>query len=46
MNEQEVPAVGQTAPDFSVSDSAGAMRTLSELVSGGPFVLVFYRGHW
>ena len=46
MNEQDVPAVGQVAPEFSVSDSAGAMRTLSDLVSAGPCVLIFYRGHW
>ncbi|WP_370655545.1 redoxin domain-containing protein [Candidatus Binatus sp.] len=46
MNEQEVLAVGQAAPDFSIADSAGATRTLSELVSGGPCVLIFYRGHW
>jgi peroxiredoxin len=46
MNEQEVPAVSQTAPDFSVSDSAGATRSLSKMVAGGACVLVFYRGHW
>jgi peroxiredoxin len=46
MDEKNVPAVGAVAPDFSISDSAGTKRMLSELVSGGACVLVFYRGHW
>jgi peroxiredoxin len=39
-------AVGDTAPDFSLPDSIGQKRRLSELVKDSPLVLVFYRGHW
>jgi peroxiredoxin len=38
--------VGETAPDFSLPDSSGKQRKLSELVKDSPLVLVFYRGHW
>jgi peroxiredoxin len=41
-----LPQVGQTAPDFELPDSTGAMRRLSELTASGPLVLLFYRGHW
>ena len=37
-------AVGQTAPDFSLTASGGANVTLSKV--GGPAILVFYRGYW
>ena len=40
------PAAGNEAPDFSLSDSTGAMRSLSSLVAAGPRLLIFYRGHW
>ena len=40
------PNVNDIAPDFALSDSAGAERTLSELVSRERRVLLFYRGHW
>ncbi|TJZ74929.1 peroxiredoxin [Rhodococcus oryzae] len=33
---------GQQAPDFSLPDQDGTVRTLSELVAGGPLVLFFY----
>jgi peroxiredoxin len=38
--------VGDRAPDFSVQDSAGVLRTLSDLTASEPRVFVFYRGHW
>lgn len=38
--------VGDTAPDFTVSDYAGEMFTLSEHFDKGPVVLLFYRGGW
>jgi len=41
-----LPQVGQTAPDFELPDSTGAMRRLSELTASGALVLLFYRGHW
>ncbi|MFE3289349.1 peroxiredoxin [Rhodococcus sp. NPDC059234] len=33
---------GQLAPDFSLPDQDGTVRTLSELVADGPLVLFFY----
>jgi peroxiredoxin len=46
MPNQSIPQVGQIAPDFALPDSNGNMRRLSELVSSGPVVLIFFRGHW
>jgi thioredoxin-dependent peroxiredoxin len=36
------PAVGDVAPDFTVTDSAGNPHTLSKLVEKGPVVLAFF----
>lgn len=36
------PAVGTTAPDFTLKDQFGADTTLSELVKEKPVLLVFY----
>jgi len=46
MDLRKMPAVGEIAPEFSIRDSTGAERTLSQLAAGGLCVLVFYRGHW
>jgi len=46
MDERQIPAVGETAPDFELIDSTGVARRLSDLISGGVGVVVFYRGHW
>ncbi|MHB8410713.1 MAG: hypothetical protein ACYDDI_02065 [Candidatus Acidiferrales bacterium] len=40
------PNTGGIAPEFELPDSTGAPRRLSDLVSQGPVVLVFFRGHW
>lgn len=40
------PQAGETAPDFELSDSTGALRRLSELCGAKPLLLLFYRGHW
>ena len=40
------PQAGETAPDFELPDSTGAVQRLSDLSAAGPLVLVFYRGHW
>ena len=40
------PAVGEIASHFELLDSTGTRRSLSELTSQGPLVLLFYRGHW
>ena len=34
--------IGDLAPDFSLADQSGEVRTLSELLSHGPVVLFFY----
>ena len=46
VDERQVPAVGETAPDFELADSTGVTRRLSDLIAGGAGVVVFYRGHW
>jgi peroxiredoxin len=37
---------GETAPDFSLPDTTGTLRTLSELTKDSLCVVLFYRGHW
>lgn len=41
INSSEELEVGQTAPDFALSDATGATRTLSEL-RGTPVIVYFY----
>jgi cytochrome oxidase Cu insertion factor (SCO1/SenC/PrrC family) len=41
---KEAIKVGDTAPDFTLSDNFGKKITLSEAVKDAPVVLVFYRG--
>ena len=36
------PAVGEVAPDFTVSDIDGHELTLSKLVEKGPVILAFF----
>ena len=38
--------VGDTAPDFALSTTAGGEKRLSETITTGPTVVVFFRGHW
>ncbi len=38
----DVPKVGDTAPDFTVTDTEGNTWTLSEMVKKGPAVLAFF----
>jgi peroxiredoxin len=38
--------VGETAPDFSLPDTTGTLRQLSELTRDSLCVVLFYRGHW
>jgi peroxiredoxin len=46
MIEIRPPALGESAPDFTLPDAAGASRRLADLCAEQPLVLVFYRGHW
>ena len=39
-------AVGDAAPDFTLSDQNGQKVTLSAARGKKPVVLVFYRGYW
>ena len=38
--------VGAKAPDFVLPNAFGKTRRLTDLISDGPVVLVFYRGAW
>jgi peroxiredoxin len=46
MNAECTPNIDDFAPDFELVDSTGTPQCLSEMVSHGPLVLIFYRGHW
>jgi peroxiredoxin Q/BCP len=37
-----IPQVGETAPDFTVTDTDGKQLTLSQLVKQGPVILAFF----
>jgi peroxiredoxin len=39
-------SVGETLAPFALPDATGQTRTLEELTSEGPAVIVFYRGGW
>lgn len=41
-----MPNVGELAPEFELPDSTGVPRRLTELLSHGTLVLLFYRGDW
>jgi peroxiredoxin len=41
-----VVGVGQSAPDFTLPNAAGAPVSLADLRVHGPVVLSFYRGRW
>jgi hypothetical protein len=40
------PDTGELAPDFSLTDQHGQPAVLSEMLSDGPVIVVFYRGYW
>ena len=44
--QQKPVAVGEQAPDFTLSDQNGRKRSLSAERGKRPVVLVFYRGYW
>lgn len=43
---QRVLQVGGRAPEFSLPDTDGSRKSLSEMLSRGPVILTFYRGGW
>ena len=46
MASGKMPMAGEVAPEFELPDSTQTPRGLSDLVSGGRVVLLFYRGAW
>ncbi len=46
MNLERTTNTDDFAPDFELVDSTGTRQRLSEMVSHGPLILIFYRGHW
>jgi hypothetical protein len=36
----------ELAPEFALRDTGGTTHRLSEMIAGGPAVVVFYRGYW
>lgn len=45
-NESSVVKPGALAPSFTLSNTDGTFFSLSQAVTSGPIVLVFYRGDW
>lgn len=43
---KEAVKIGDTAPDFTLSDASGKQINLYDAVKSAPVVLVFYRGSW
>jgi hypothetical protein len=39
-------SVGDKAPDFKLSDQTGTLWTLTDMISDGPAIVMFYRGYW
>jgi hypothetical protein len=46
MNDGQKLRVGALAEDFTLDDSTRTPRTLSSMLSGGPLLIIFYRGYW
>jgi peroxiredoxin len=42
----DVPVTGGLAPELELPDSTNVLRRLSDLISHGSLVLLFYRGNW
>lgn len=38
--------IGDSAPQFSLKETDGAVKSLDDLLKDGPLVLSFYRGKW
>ena len=46
MADVEAVKVGDTARDFNLRDTTGALRQLSEFTRESLVVVIVYRGHW
>lgn len=45
MSDQQLPSVGDRAPEFSAASPDGSTVSLSGLLERGPAVLFFYPGN-
>src|SRR5260370_13973069 len=43
---QNAPRPGQFMPSFALPDESGHLVSLESLLSAGPVVVIFHRGHW
>jgi len=43
---ENAPRPGEIMPPFMLPDETGRLVTLDSLISQGPLVVMFYRGHW
>lgn len=43
---RSAPQAGEVMPDFLLPDETGRFHRLSELLTEGPVVVAFHRGHW
>ena len=43
---ENAPRPGEPMPPFMLPDEAGRLVTLPSLISKGPVIAMFYRGHW
>ena len=41
--QRELPAAGSRAPSFQLKDLDGKLRTLEEMLAGGPVLVAFYK---
>jgi peroxiredoxin len=46
MERDRAPTPGEIAPDFSLTDTEGALWHLDERVAVERVLLIFYRGQW
>jgi peroxiredoxin len=46
MGRQPAGTTGRPAPDFCLPTARGEMACLRDLLSAGPVLLWFFRGHW
>jgi peroxiredoxin len=46
MEREAAPAPGESAPDFTLTDTEGASWHLDERVATQRVLLIFYRGQW
>lgn len=42
----KTPKVGDTAPDFTLTDTTGTEWDTRTLREHGPLLVTFFRGHW